>query len=100
MSVDLGFVLVDTAAAQALIGESALRSLERQLDSFGMQVATLDAKRLPMSAGVGGCGKVTKMVLVFVCSGDKSGIIEFVVLEQDIPTVAARWPSRVTGSTR
>ena len=45
-----GFVSVDTAAAQALVGESGLKSLGRQLKSLGTRVV----KRLPKSAGIRG----------------------------------------------
>ena len=50
-----------------------------------MRVVTLDAKRLPKSAGIGGRGKVTRVVFVPVCFGGRSCVIEFLVLGQDIP---------------
>ena len=46
-SVDVALVLVDTAAAQALIGEPALNKLEKQLESHGMRSVTLSLRRVP-----------------------------------------------------
>ena len=60
LSVELGVASVDTATAQALIVESALEGLERQLGSRGMRAAMLNLKHLPKSAGIGGCGKVVR----------------------------------------
>ena len=84
LSFELGFASVDTAAAQALIGKSALEGLERQLGSRGMRAARLNLKHLPKSAGIGGCGKVVRVVLVPVSVRGADEKV-FVVLGQDIP---------------
>ena len=61
LSVDPGLALLDTAAAQALVGESGLKGLERQLESLDLRVVTLDVKRLRKSAGIGCRGKVSRL---------------------------------------
>ena len=91
LSVDPGLALLDTAAAQALVGESGLKGLERQLESLDLRVVTLDVKRL--------ANQLESVVVARcpVCFGDRFGVIEFVVLGQ-FSAVVAHWSLEKMGA--
>ena len=84
MSVDPGTALVDTAAAQALMGERSLERWEKQLEHVGLRVIPVN-RPLPGAHGVGGAGRVLKAVLVPVGIGGKHGVIEFLILHGEVP---------------
>ena len=82
-----GHALVDTAAGRPIIGKSAIRDLEKRLQSVGFKCV-----RVPKSywtetqtSGVGGSAGIIERVLVPCVVLGFVGVIEFAVLGNDVP---------------
>ena len=84
MTVRAGTAVVCTAAGQAVVGARQLIEWEHALTHVGLRAIRVD-RCLPQARGVGGDGKVKEVVLLPVGIRGHIGIMEFVVLEQDLP---------------
>ena len=83
-----GSALADTAAGQAILGLQALSTWEERLRLAGLRAIRV-RRSLPRAHGIGGDGKVQEVALILVVlsgsGGSHNGVIEFVVLDQDVP---------------
>eukprot|EP00929_Paragymnodinium_shiwhaense_P051479 TRINITY_DN25898_c0_g1_i6.p1 TRINITY_DN25898_c0_g1~~TRINITY_DN25898_c0_g1_i6.p1 ORF type:complete len:645 (+),score=91.04 TRINITY_DN25898_c0_g1_i6:1624-3558(+) len=85
LSVEPGLALVDTAAGQAIMGIQSFEKHRARLHVLGLRPLERIGAPLPKSFGIGGKGTVLKLVLVPIGIQGKHGVVEFVILEQDVP---------------
>ena len=86
-AIDPGTGLVDTAAAQAIMGLPALEKAEQKLKARGLRVIWRKNRRLRKSSGIGGSVQPMGTVLMPTQFGSHRGVIEFVTLKQDVPCI-------------
>ena len=84
LSLGGGMAIVDTGAAQDLIGLSAYRALVSTWKKKGLQPVRL-SKKPRATAGIGGQAKALFMTLMPVAFKNKLGVVEMTVLDEDIP---------------
>mmetsp|Transcript_26010 Transcript_26010/g.41291 ORF Transcript_26010/g.41291 Transcript_26010/m.41291 type:complete len:660 (+) Transcript_26010:105-2084(+) len=80
--------LLDTAAGQALIGETELKNIvDSVLTPRNLKIVKRENRKLPQSSGIGGAVRPLYAVFVPTMFGTSSGIIEFIVLPGSVPPI-------------
>lgn len=84
LSLTSGDAIVDIGATQDLIGKIAFEAMRHQLSLVGLQPIMVD---VPVSVplGIGGAAKVRGVALVPVSPGGVPGVLEFTILESEVP---------------
>ena len=85
MTLQSGTAILDIGATQDLIGEPALRALSQVLAKAGLQCVEVPAPPGGAPAGIGGTARVTKAVLVPISPGGIPAVVNFVVIEENVP---------------
>ncbi|CAE7202644.1 unnamed protein product [Symbiodinium sp. CCMP2456] len=84
LAIPSGMAILDIGATQDLIGRSAYESLERELSRHGLR-----ALEVPTTAssptGIGGAARVLKTALVPISPGGAPGVIQFLVIDGEVP---------------
>ncbi|CAK0825015.1 unnamed protein product, partial [Prorocentrum cordatum] len=79
-----GLIIVDSGASQAIIGRRALKELEGDLQRRGLRINWIE-KSVQTPRGIGGSATLVGVAVVPISIGGKSGTVEFVVTEEDLP---------------
>ena len=83
-----GHGLLDTGAGKAIIGRIALKALGHRLQKAGLAYVWVPRSwwsHVPKASGVGGSGTVIGIALVPITIAGRQGVVEFTVLEEDVP---------------
>ena len=84
LTIPSGMAILDIGATQDIIGKTAFRALEHELSRCGLQ--TLEVPTTASSpTGIGGVAKVMKTALVPISPGGVPGVIQFLVIDGEIP---------------
>ena len=84
LTIPSGMAILDIGATQDIIGVEAFAALERELSRCGLQAVEIPTTaRAP--TGIGGAAKVARTMLVPISPGGVPGVIQFLVIEQNIP---------------
>ncbi|CAE7403523.1 unnamed protein product, partial [Symbiodinium necroappetens] len=84
LTIPSGMAILDIGATQDIIGTEAFAALERELGRCGLQAVEIPTTaRAP--TGIGGAAKVAHTMLVPISPGGVPGVIQFLVIEQNIP---------------
>ncbi|OLP76476.1 hypothetical protein AK812_SmicGene43580 [Symbiodinium microadriaticum] len=84
LSIPSGMAILDIGATQDIIGLPALQALEDELARSGLQALEVPTTSTAPS-GIGGSAKVSKTVLVPISPGGIPGVVQFVVIENNVP---------------
>ena len=79
-----GHLIVDSAAGQALIGESACVEWEQKLSTVGLRGVRVDSKMMTPK-GVGGTAHPTRSMMMPTMIDGLSGVLHYTVVKEDIP---------------
>ena len=82
LTIPSGMAILDIGATQDIIGATALLAMEDELSRSGLRVVQVPA---PKSAPTGGAARVAKAVLAPISPGGVPGVVQFVVIEDNIP---------------
>ena len=88
MAVNSHEALIDTGAGRAILGQSALGKMSEALKRVGLRPVWIPRQHqasTPKARGVGGAAVVIGTVLVPVVVVGVSGVVEFIVLQEDAP---------------
>ena len=84
LSLASGDAIVDIGATQDLIGRVAFEAMKYQLSLVGLQPIMVDVP-VAVPLGIGGAAKVKGVALVPVSPGGVPGVLEFTILESEVP---------------
>ena len=84
LTLSSGDAIVDTGATQDLIGQVAFEALTHTLASSQLKPIMVDTP-VSVPLGIGGAAKVKGVALVPISPGGVPGILEFTILEHDVP---------------
>ena len=84
LSLTSGDAIVDIGATQDLIGKIAFEAMTHQLSMAGLQPIMVDVP-VAVPLGIGGAAKVKGVALVPVSPGGVPGVLEFTILDNDVP---------------
>ena len=84
LSLTSGDAIVDIGATQDLIGRVAFEAMKYQLALVGLQPVMVDVP-VAVPLGIGGAAKVRGVALVPVSPGGIPGVLEFTILESEVP---------------
>ncbi len=84
LSLTSGDAIVDIGATQDLIGKTAFEAMTHQLSMAGLQPIMVDVP-VAVPLGIGGAAKVRGVALVPVSPGGVPGVLEFTILDSDVP---------------
>ena len=80
LSIASGDAILDIGATQDLIGKIAFEAMKHRLAAAGLR-----AIMAAVPSGIGGAAQVRGVALVPICPGGVPGVLEFTVLENDVP---------------
>ena len=84
LTLSSGDAIIDTGATQDLIGQVAFAAFSHTLAAAGLRPIMVDTP-VSVPLGIGGAAKVRGVALVPVSPGRVPGILEFTILEHDVP---------------
>ena len=84
LSIASGDAILDIGATQDLIGKVAFEAMQHRLAAAGLRAIMVDAPAA-VPSGIGGAAQVKGVALIPICPGGVPGVLEFTVLENDVP---------------
>ena len=80
LAIPSGMAILDIGATQDIIGKTAFKALEHELDRCGLR--TLEVPTTASApTGIGGTAQVKKTALVPISPGGVPGVIQFLVID-------------------
>ncbi|CAE6953093.1 GIP [Symbiodinium sp. CCMP2592] len=84
LAIPSGMAILDIGATQDIIGKSAFEALERELDRCGLKSLEIPTTASALT-GIGGAARVAKTALVPISPGGVPGVIQFLVIDGEVP---------------
>ena len=84
LTIPSGMAILDIGATQDIIGKTAFRALEHELARCGLQTLEIPTTS-SAPTGIGGAAKVSKTALVPISPGGVPGVIQFLVIDGEVP---------------
>ena len=84
VTIPSAMAIVDIGTTQDIIGATALRALEYELDKCGLKVVDV-APPTSAPSGIGGSAKVVRAILAPISPGGVPGAVHFIVVQENIP---------------
>ena len=84
LTIPSGMAILDIGATQDIVGKTAFRALEHELDRCGLKALEIPTTA-PAPTGIGGAAQVSKTALVPISPGGVPGVIQFLVIDGEVP---------------
>ena len=84
LAIPSGMAILDIGATQDIVGATSMRALEEELARSGLQAIEVPTTA-GAPAGIGGSAKVVRTMLVPISPGGTPGVVQFVVIENNVP---------------